>query len=87
MLLGQHRCWINSTIHNLFELIFLPHSADAPLRFLATRFLRYLFAKLIMPASTAYLVKLIYAFVTGNFKDRGDSSSDPPSEYVLNLNY
>ncbi|KAI9353602.1 chitin synthase-domain-containing protein [Obelidium mucronatum] len=63
MLLGQRRRWINSTIHNLFELIFLPTLCGCLCFSLRLVVFLDLFATLIMPASTAYLVYLIYASV------------------------
>ncbi|KAJ3077159.1 hypothetical protein HDU98_007544 [Podochytrium sp. JEL0797] len=63
MLLGQRRRWINSTIHNLFELIFLPTLCGCLCFSLRLVVFLDLFATLIMPASTAYLVYLIVASV------------------------
>ncbi|KAI8829076.1 chitin synthase-domain-containing protein [Chytriomyces cf. hyalinus JEL632] len=66
MLLGQRRRWINSTIHNLFELIFLPTLCGCLCLSLRLVIFLDLFATLIMPASTAYLGYLIYASVMAN---------------------
>ncbi|KAI9004030.1 chitin synthase-domain-containing protein [Gaertneriomyces semiglobifer] len=63
VLLSQRRRWINSTIHNLFELLFLPQLCGCMI--FSMRFVVFLdlFATLIMPASTAYLFYLIYQSV------------------------
>ncbi|KAJ3292979.1 hypothetical protein HDU79_000823 [Rhizoclosmatium sp. JEL0117] len=66
MLLGQRRRWINSTIHNLFELIFLPTLCGCLCFSLRLVVFLDLFATMIMPAATAYLVYLIYASVQAN---------------------
>ncbi|KAJ3196908.1 hypothetical protein HK101_007273 [Irineochytrium annulatum] len=63
MLLGQRRRWINSTIHNLFELIFLPTLCGCLCFSMRLVVFLDLFATLIMPASTAYLGYLIYASI------------------------
>ncbi|KAJ3104433.1 hypothetical protein HDU96_008927 [Phlyctochytrium bullatum] len=63
MLLGQRRRWINSTIHNLFELLFLPTLCGCLCFSMRLVVFLDLFATLIMPASTAYLGYLIYASV------------------------
>ncbi|KNC96835.1 uncharacterized protein SPPG_07669 [Spizellomyces punctatus DAOM BR117] len=63
ILLSQRRRWINSTIHNLFELLFLPQLCGCMI--FSMRFVVFLdlFATLIMPATTGYLVYLIYAAI------------------------
>ncbi|KAI8816343.1 chitin synthase 4 [Fimicolochytrium jonesii] len=63
ILLSQRRRWINSTIHNLFELLFLPHLCGCII--FSMRFVVFLdlFATLIMPATTGYLAYLIYSAV------------------------
>ncbi|KAI8919488.1 chitin synthase 6 [Powellomyces hirtus] len=60
ILLSQRRRWINSTIHNLFELLFLPQLCGCMI--FSMRFIVFLdlFATLIMPATTGYLAYLIY---------------------------
>ncbi|KAJ3099149.1 hypothetical protein HDU97_003448 [Phlyctochytrium planicorne] len=63
MLLGQRRRWINSTIHNLFELLALPTLCGCLCFSMRLVVFLDLFATLIMPASTAYLGYLIYASV------------------------
>jgi chitin synthase len=63
MLLGQRRRWINSTIHNLFELLFLPTLCGCLCFSMRLVVFLDLFATLIMPAATAYLGYLIYASV------------------------
>ncbi|KAJ3150297.1 hypothetical protein HDU86_006688 [Geranomyces michiganensis] len=63
ILLSQRRRWINSTIHNLFELLFLPQLCGCMI--FSMRFVVFfdLFATLIMPATTAYLAWLIYSAI------------------------
>ncbi|KAJ3044792.1 hypothetical protein HDV00_000669 [Rhizophlyctis rosea] len=63
VLLSQRRRWINSTVHNLFELLFIPDMCGCLI--FSMRFIVFLdlFATLIMPGSTAYLVFLIYRSV------------------------
>lgn len=63
ILLSQRRRWINSTIHNLFELLFLPQLCGCMI--FSMRFVVFLdlFATLIMPATTGYLGYLIYAAI------------------------
>ncbi|KAJ3208093.1 hypothetical protein HDU67_007021 [Dinochytrium kinnereticum] len=63
MLLGQRRRWINSTVHNLFELLSLPTLCGCLCFSMRLVVFLDLFATLIMPASTAYLGYLIYASV------------------------
>ncbi|KAJ3019033.1 hypothetical protein HKX48_002468 [Thoreauomyces humboldtii] len=66
ILLSQRRRWINSTIHNLFELLFLPQLCGCMI--FSMRFVVFLdlFATLIMPATTGYLAYLIYSAITTN---------------------
>lgn len=61
VLLSQRRRWINSTVHNLFELIFLPELCGCFVFSLRTVVFMDFIATLLTPASTAYLVYLIYA--------------------------
>ncbi|KAJ3040965.1 hypothetical protein HK097_002414, partial [Rhizophlyctis rosea] len=63
VLLSQRRRWINSTVHNLFELLFIPDMCGCLI--FSMRFIVFmdLFATLIMPGSTAYLAFLIYRSV------------------------
>jgi len=60
VLLSQRRRWINSTVHNLVELLFLPQLCG----FLcfSLRFVVFLdlFATLTQPATIIYLIYLIY---------------------------
>ncbi|PKY38336.1 glycosyltransferase family 2 protein [Rhizophagus irregularis] len=63
VLLSQRRRWINSTVHNLMELVFLPQLCGFccfSMRFVV---MIDLFATLIMPATVAYLGFLIYTIV------------------------
>ena len=60
VLLSQRRRWINSTIHNLLELLLLPELCGfccLSMRFVA---LFDLFATLVMPATLGYLGYLVY---------------------------
>lgn len=60
VLLSQRRRWINSTIHNLFELLLLPDLCG--FCFFSMRFVVFidLFGTLVMPASVIYICYLIY---------------------------
>ncbi|KAL1920103.1 uncharacterized protein VTP21DRAFT_1249 [Calcarisporiella thermophila] len=64
VLLSQRRRWINSTIHNLAELMFLPHLCGFCC--FSMRFVVFidLFATLVMPAMVIYLVYLLFIVVT-----------------------
>ncbi|ORX90887.1 hypothetical protein K493DRAFT_409623 [Basidiobolus meristosporus CBS 931.73] len=59
VLLSQRRRWINSTVHNLFELVFLPDLCG--FCFFSMRFVVMLdlFGTLVMPATVVYLFYLI----------------------------
>ncbi|KAK0718104.1 chitin synthase [Lasiosphaeria miniovina] len=60
VLLSQRRRWINSTIHNLVELMFLPEMCGFCC--FSMRFVVFidLFGTLILPATSAYIIYLIY---------------------------
>jgi chitin synthase len=63
VLLSQRRRWINSTVHNLIELLFLPQLCGFccfSLRFVV---MIDLFATLIQPVTMVYLVYLIYYII------------------------
>ncbi|ORY75768.1 chitin synthase-domain-containing protein [Protomyces lactucae-debilis] len=65
ILVSQRRRWINSTIHNLFELLFIDDMCGFccfSMRFVV---IIDLFGTLILPATTAYLVYLIYSASSG----------------------
>ncbi|KAK5998210.1 Chitin synthase 6 [Cladobotryum mycophilum] len=64
VLLSQRRRWINSTIHNLVELMRLKDMCG--FCFFGMRFIVFidLFGTLILPATCAYLVFLIYSVAT-----------------------
>ena len=64
VLLSQRRRWINSTIHNLAELVFL--SDLCGFCCFSMRFVVFidLFGTIILPATCAYLAYLIYAVAT-----------------------
>ncbi|KAJ9049493.1 Chitin synthase, class 6 [Entomophthora muscae] len=65
VLLSQRRRWINSTIHNLFELIFLNEMCGFCC--FSMRFVVFLdlIGTLILPATVIYLVYIIVAASTG----------------------
>ncbi|KAI0799122.1 class V chitin synthase [Xylaria sp. FL0064] len=64
VLLSQRRRWINSTIHNLFELLLLKDLCGFCC--FSMRFVVFfdLFGTLILPATTVYLGYLIYILAT-----------------------
>ncbi|KAF9974787.1 hypothetical protein BGZ73_001721 [Actinomortierella ambigua] len=66
VLLSQRRRWINSTIHNLGELMVLPELCGFCC--FSMRFIVFvdLLGTLILPASFGYLVYLIVVVATGN---------------------
>ncbi|KAF8934754.1 hypothetical protein BGZ58_005466, partial [Dissophora ornata] len=65
VLLSQRRRWINSTIHNLAELVFLPEMCGFCC--FSMRFVVFLdlFGTLTLPASVIYLIYLIVIVATG----------------------
>jgi chitin synthase len=65
ILLSQRRRWINSTIHNLAELVFLKDLCGFCC--FSMRFVVFidLFGTLVLPSICAYLVYLIYAVSSG----------------------
>ena len=67
ILLSQRRRWINSTIHNLAELLLLPQLCGFCC--FSMRFVVFfdLFATLVMPATMAYLAYLIYEAIRNQF--------------------
>ncbi|BFZ60528.1 hypothetical protein YB2330_001564 [Saitoella coloradoensis] len=65
VLLSQRRRWINSTVHNLAELMFLPNLCGFccfSMRFVV---IIDLFGTIILPATFAYIVYLIYVVSSG----------------------
>ncbi|WOO78655.1 Chitin synthase 6 [Vanrija pseudolonga] len=64
VLLSQRRRWINSTIHNLVELLFLPEMCG--FCFFSMRFIVFidLLGTIILPATFTYLVYLIVVVST-----------------------
>ncbi|KAI9774507.1 MAG: hypothetical protein M1839_001695 [Geoglossum umbratile] len=64
VLLSQRRRWINSTIHNLAELVFLPELCGFCC--FSMRFVVFidLFGTLILPATCTYLGYLVYKVAT-----------------------
>ncbi|KAI8597526.1 glycosyltransferase family 2 protein [Dissophora ornata] len=64
VLLSQRRRWINSTVHNLMELVFLPQLCGFccfSMRFIV---MLDLCATLVMPVTVVYLGYLIYSIAT-----------------------
>lgn len=66
VLLSQRRRWINSTIHNLAELLFLPEMCGFCL--FSMRFIVFLdlLGTIILPATCVYLIYLIVTVATGH---------------------
>ncbi|KAL1924552.1 uncharacterized protein VTP21DRAFT_4206 [Calcarisporiella thermophila] len=64
ILLSQRRRWINSTIHNLFELIFLPEMCGFCC--FSMRFVVFvdLLSTFILPVTVIYLGYLLYILIT-----------------------
>ncbi|KAL1843362.1 hypothetical protein VTJ49DRAFT_1949 [Mycothermus thermophilus] len=64
VLLSQRRRWINSTIHNLVELMFLPEMCGFCC--FSMRFIVFidLFGTIILPATCVYLGWLLYTVIT-----------------------
>ncbi|RHZ75834.1 hypothetical protein Glove_209g12 [Diversispora epigaea] len=64
VLLSQRRRWINSTIHNLMELMFLSEMCGVCC--FSMRFVVFidLFGTLILPSTTIYIIYLIWAVAT-----------------------
>ncbi|KAJ1916693.1 hypothetical protein H4219_003652 [Mycoemilia scoparia] len=63
ILLSQRRRWINSTVHNLFELVFIHHLCGFccfSMRFIV---MVDLISTMVMPATVVYLGYLIYTLV------------------------
>ncbi|KZO98083.1 glycosyltransferase family 2 protein [Calocera viscosa TUFC12733] len=65
ILLSQRRRWINSTIHNLAELVFLPELCGFCC--FSMRFIVFLdlLSTIILPATAVYLIYLIVTVATG----------------------
>jgi chitin synthase len=66
ILLSQRRRWINSTIHNLVELVFLKDLCGFCC--FSMRFVVFidLFGTLVLPSICAYLVYLVYTLASGS---------------------
>ncbi|KAJ3039984.1 hypothetical protein HDV00_011539 [Rhizophlyctis rosea] len=64
VLLSQRRRWINSTVHNLLELLFLPHLCGFCC--FSMRFVVFLdlFSTIVQPAALLYIIWLVYSAVT-----------------------
>ena len=60
VLLSQRRRWINSTIHNLFELILHPHMCGLCCLSMRLIVLTDLYSTMVMPASITYLGYLVF---------------------------
>eukprot|EP00158_Paraphelidium_tribonemae_P009453 Partr_v1_DN28871_c0_g1_i1_m33284 putative Chitin Synthase len=65
VLLSQRRRWINSTVHNLLELLLLPQLCGFCC--FSMRFVVFfdLFATLVMPATMGYLIYVLYGVFSG----------------------
>lgn len=65
--LSQRRRWINSTVHNLFELLMLPQLCG--FLFFSMRFLVFLdlFSTMVQPAGLFYVGYLVYSVMTADF--------------------
>ncbi|KAI7833728.1 chitin synthase-domain-containing protein [Kickxella alabastrina] len=77
VLMSQRRRWINSTVHNLFELVFLPQMCGFCC--FSMRFVVFidLISTIIMPATMVYLVYLVYQLTNP------DSTTSYISLYLL----
>ncbi|KAJ2006444.1 hypothetical protein GGI04_001880 [Coemansia thaxteri] len=77
VLMSQRRRWINSTVHNLFELVFLPQMCGFCC--FSMRFVVFidLISTIIMPATMVYLAYLVYQLTNP------DSSTSYISLYLL----
>lgn len=64
VLFSQRRRWINSTVHNLFELLLLNDTCGACIFSLRTVVLIDLIGTFIQPAMIGYIVYLIYVNLT-----------------------
>jgi chitin synthase len=67
VLLSQRRRWINSTVHNLLELLFLPQLCGFCC--FSMRFVVFLdlFSTVVQPAAVLYLLYLVYTLVFEDF--------------------
>ncbi|KAJ1874252.1 hypothetical protein LPJ55_001625 [Coemansia sp. RSA 990] len=77
VLMSQRRRWINSTVHNLFELVFLPQMCGFCC--FSMRFVVFidLISTIIMPATLVYLAYLVYQLTNP------DSTTSYISLYLL----
>jgi chitin synthase len=66
VLKSQRRRWINSTVHNLLELVFLPQLCGFCC--FSMRFVVFidLFSTIVQPVGVLYIAYLIYSLVTSN---------------------
>ncbi|KAK9454908.1 chitin synthase-domain-containing protein [Dipodascopsis uninucleata] len=65
VLLSQRRRWINSTVHNLAELVFLPDLCGFCIFSMRFIVIVDLLGTLLLPSVVAYIGYLIYVIVTG----------------------
>ncbi|KAI9219293.1 chitin synthase-domain-containing protein [Blastocladiella britannica] len=65
VLLSQRRRWINSTFHNLYEVMKLPRLCSFCFISMKTLVFMDLLSTLILPASTAYLYSIIIRAIIG----------------------
>ncbi|KAI9140628.1 chitin synthase-domain-containing protein [Paraphysoderma sedebokerense] len=79
--LSQRRRWINSTIHNLLELLYIPQLCGFCC--FSMRFVVFidLFATLIQPATVLYLFYLLYLIISSAIYD--DENSIPVISLIL----
>ncbi|KAI9088866.1 chitin synthase-domain-containing protein [Phlyctochytrium arcticum] len=65
VLLSQRRRWINSTVHNLLELLWLPEMCG--FCFFSMRFVVFidLFATFVQPAALVYIIYLVWSITSG----------------------
>ncbi len=64
ILLSQRRRWINSTVHNLFRLLFVRRMCGVCCFSMKFMVFIDLLTTIFLPASCSYLIYLIYAFVS-----------------------
>lgn len=64
VLFSQRRRWINSTLHNLVELLRVPTMCGCSIFSMRTIVFFDLLSTLILPASVVYLAYLVYVFVS-----------------------
>lgn len=63
VLLSQRRRWINSTVHNLFELLLLPNLCGFCMFSMRFVIIMDLFSTIILPATVIYMIYLGYVAI------------------------